>query len=108
NAPQRFLPPVSFPYGAYHASELQYLWTLPSPMPVPPLDPGQQQLSDAMIGYWTKFAKTGKPAVRHATRWPRVDRNRYPSSLMMSLLPPAPVTKDDTSFQFDHKCGFWD
>src|SRR5262249_52679401 len=28
NAPQLFLPPVSFPYGAYHASELQYLFPL--------------------------------------------------------------------------------
>ena len=30
NAPERFLPPVSFPYGAAHASELQYLFGLPT------------------------------------------------------------------------------
>jgi hypothetical protein len=30
NAPQRYLPPVSFPYGAAHASEIQYLFDLPT------------------------------------------------------------------------------
>jgi para-nitrobenzyl esterase len=30
NAPQRYLPPVSFPYGAAHQSELQYLFDLPT------------------------------------------------------------------------------
>ena len=26
NAPELFLPPVGFPYGAAHASEIQYLF----------------------------------------------------------------------------------
>ena len=30
NAPERFLPPVGFPYGAAHASEIQYLFGLPA------------------------------------------------------------------------------
>ena len=30
NAPENFLPPVSFPYGAAHASEIQYLMGLPT------------------------------------------------------------------------------
>ena len=30
NAPENFLPPVSFPYGAAHASEIQYLMDLPT------------------------------------------------------------------------------
>jgi para-nitrobenzyl esterase len=30
NAPEDFLPPVSFPYGAAHASEIQYLMALPT------------------------------------------------------------------------------
>jgi hypothetical protein len=29
NAPENFLPPVSFPYGAAHASEIQYLFAVP-------------------------------------------------------------------------------
>src|SRR5882757_5187903 len=30
NAPELFLPPVSFPYGAAHASEIQYVMDLPT------------------------------------------------------------------------------
>ena len=30
NAPENFLPPVSFPYGAAHATEIQYLMNLPT------------------------------------------------------------------------------
>src|SRR5260370_345065 len=33
NAPQDFLPPVSFPYAAAHASELQFLFALPGTVP---------------------------------------------------------------------------
>src|SRR5260370_5658405 len=38
NAPQDFLPPVSFPYAAAHASELQFLFALPGTVPRPPLN----------------------------------------------------------------------
>ena len=31
NAPQNFLPPVSFPYGAAHASEIQYIFPTANP-----------------------------------------------------------------------------
>ena len=105
NAPQLFLPPVSFPYGAAHASELQYLFTMPAAFPQA-LDADQERLSEAMAGYWTRFAKTGKPSARHAVRWPRFDPSGYAS--MLSLVTPAPVTKPAADFHFDHECAFWD
>ncbi len=108
NAPQLFLPPVSFPYGAYHIAEIQYLFGLPSSQPVPLLDVGQQQLSDTMVRYWTHFARTGKPTVRRAPRWPRVDVSEFSGGTMLSLLPPSPTTKSQPEFSSDHKCDFWD
>jgi para-nitrobenzyl esterase len=48
-----------FLLGAYHGSELQYLFKmakLPGPQTA-----AQQQLSDQMIQYWTNFVKTGDP-----------------------------------------------
>jgi para-nitrobenzyl esterase len=61
NPPQRFLPPVSFPYGAYHSAELQYLFDLPVTVPAPALSPDQEQLAGDIVGYWTSFARQADP-----------------------------------------------
>ena len=46
---------LSFPLGAYHTAELQYLFIGDFfGLPVAPLSPEQEQLSDAMISYWTR------------------------------------------------------
>jgi para-nitrobenzyl esterase len=48
NAPERYLPPVGFPYGAAHESEVQYLFSLRN-APFPGvLTPPQQDLAAAM------------------------------------------------------------
>ena len=56
---------LNFPLGAYHTAELQYLFDDADffGLPEGPLSPTQEQLSDAMISYWTRFAKTGNPLV---------------------------------------------
>jgi len=105
-APQLFLPPVSFPYGAAHASEIQYLFNLPSPFPPQPLNADQQELSDAMVRYWTRFARSGKPTAPRAIRWPRFDVNEFPSPRMLSLVSPAPAVQP--TLLFNHKCSLWD
>jgi para-nitrobenzyl esterase len=51
NAPEQFLPPVSFPYGAAHASEIQYLMDLPTAAFPATLSAQQQQLATIMKGY---------------------------------------------------------
>jgi Carboxylesterase type B len=67
NAPQNFLPPVTFPYGAAHASEIQYIFPFANPsqvglkLPQTPLNANQLLLSDKMVGYWTQFARSGDP-----------------------------------------------
>src|SRR5260370_894012 len=48
DAPQRFLPPVSFPYGSAHASEIQYLFGLRATVEAPELTAEQRRLSRAM------------------------------------------------------------
>ena len=97
-APQIFLPPVSFPYGAYHASELQYLFGVRAPIPTP-LDSAQQELADEMVSYWTRFARTGSPG---SESWPRY---RPRGQLVQSLAPDAIGSIDDYAVQ--HHCAFW-
>ncbi len=98
NAPELFLPAVSFPYGAAHASELQYLFSQSAvPHPVD-LTAAQQQLAEAMKQDWTTMAKTGVPAAG----WPRFSAA---SQRMLSLVPPRPRT--ETNFSAQHQCAFW-
>jgi para-nitrobenzyl esterase len=103
NAPEPFLPPVSFSYGAAHASEIMYLFGLRTLVPTTPFDAGQQQLSRAMISYWTTFARTGQP---NSDATPAFAAFTVAGDNMQSLVPPAPVA--ETSFAADHHCAFWD
>jgi para-nitrobenzyl esterase len=58
----------------FHASELPYVFgTLDGTPPLWPKVPATSQetaLSDAMIGYWTSFARTGRPQAEHEPDWP--------------------------------------
>jgi para-nitrobenzyl esterase len=98
NAPENFLPPVSFPYGAAHATEIQYLMGLPTAAFPGTLSAQQQQLATVMKGYWTNFAKRGWPGAF----WPLFNSV---SQEMRSLVPPAPRT--ETDFATTHNCAFW-
>jgi para-nitrobenzyl esterase len=59
---------------AFHASELPYVFgTLDLTPPLWPKIPDTEQeknLSAAMIGYWSSFARTGKPQAAHEPDWP--------------------------------------
>lgn len=58
---------------AFHASELPYLFgTLdrtPPRWPKIANTPSERGLSDAMIGYWTSFARTGQPQAEGSATW---------------------------------------
>jgi para-nitrobenzyl esterase len=102
NAPELFLPPVSFPYGAAHASEIQYLMGLPTAAFPKALSAQQQQLAATMKGYWTNFAKLGFPSSFGTPFWPAFDTL---TQGMQSLVPPVPQT--ETDFASTHRCAFW-
>ena len=100
NAPQLFLPPVSFSYGASHASELQYLFRLSNVVFPASLTEDQEALAATMREHWTDFAKTGRPAGR--TEWPAYSAA---DPRMISYAPPAPGWTAE--FAADHRCAFW-
>ncbi|MFD9569421.1 carboxylesterase/lipase family protein [Streptomyces sp. NPDC059982] len=90
---------ADFPYGAAHGFELPYLFA-----PVPSKEPSRR-LSEAMTGYWTRFARTGSPDGQGAVAWPRF----APSGS-------APVLRLDTGARGirpvraapAHHCALWD
>ena len=59
---------------AFHASELPYVFGAfdgtPPLWPRVPATPRETRLSDAMIGYWSSFARTGRPGAAHEPDWP--------------------------------------
>jgi para-nitrobenzyl esterase len=59
---------------AFHASELPFVFgtaaVTPQNWPKIPETAQEKSLSDAMIGYWTSFAKTGKPQATGEPDWP--------------------------------------
>jgi para-nitrobenzyl esterase len=108
DAPQLFLPPVSFPYGATQGSELQYLFGLPSSFPRQQLDADQQQLSQLMARYWTHSGGTTSPTRDTPPLWRLYEETTAKEARMMSLVPPTPSFVSATSIYDDHRCAFWD
>jgi para-nitrobenzyl esterase len=98
NAPERFLAPVGFPYGAAHASEIQYVFDLNNAAFPGVLTAAQQRLAAIMKRDWANLAKFGVPGVR----WPRFTAA---SQQTLSLVPPRPQV--ETDFAAQHHCGFW-
>jgi para-nitrobenzyl esterase len=59
---------------AFHGSEIPYVFgtmdRTSSCWPKSPQTPQESKLSDAMIGYWTSFARTGQPKAPGEPDWP--------------------------------------
>ncbi|MGR6918904.1 carboxylesterase/lipase family protein [[Actinomadura] parvosata] len=94
----RSAPPLidvpGFEEGAYHASELEYLF--PGLLPGGGLNAEQRRLSDAMVGFWTSFAATGRPQAG----WPRF----HSPGDVLSLAPGAIRTVNPARAS---NCAFW-
>ncbi|MBI5255194.1 MAG: carboxylesterase family protein [Burkholderiales bacterium] len=101
NAPMTLQPLVSFPYKAYHAAEIQYLFDVPGST----LTAAQKALADTLVAQWTQFARTGNPSGAGNVVWPAYGSTE-------SVLSLAPVgtgagTVVTTGFAADHKCAIW-
>jgi para-nitrobenzyl esterase len=101
NAPPQPTPAgLSFPLGAFHGAEVQYLFDVGFFFE---FTPAQQQLSNAMVGYWTNFAVNGDPNGGSLPTWSLYSPV---SDVFQSLIPPTPTT--ETNFNTGHLCdGFW-
>ncbi|HEY2542354.1 MAG TPA: carboxylesterase family protein [Gaiellaceae bacterium] len=92
------LAPVPYSLGAFHASEIQYIFATSGST----LDTAQKALSASMQGYWTNFAKTGNPNGAGLPAWPAYT---VAGDQAQSLVEPAPAP--ETTFAAGHKCAVW-
>jgi para-nitrobenzyl esterase len=69
-----------------------------------PLNASETALSDQLVGFWTKFARTGNPNGSGNSPWPRFlpnDQQMLSQSLSLSTM-----TADQ--YAASHQCAFWD
>ncbi|WP_127504287.1 carboxylesterase/lipase family protein [Actinoplanes solisilvae] len=92
--------PVTFPTGAYHTAELPYLFTVDY---AHPLSAEQERLSDAMVGYWSTFARGGSPDGAGWPSWPRFGVRTY--HIQRLATGDGGIVRTD--FERDHHVGFW-
>jgi para-nitrobenzyl esterase len=103
-APAPFPVSAGFPLGAYHSSELAYLFSLVDVNVS--LTPDQQRLSDQMIRYWARFAATGNPNGSGLAHWPRFDDTKPAVPNIQSLAPGADGIRP-VDVAAEHHCNFW-
>ncbi|MEV0202717.1 carboxylesterase/lipase family protein [Nonomuraea sp. NPDC050691] len=92
--------PKPYDMGAYHAADLPYLFDVGYNQP---LTDQQRLLADHMIGYWTRFARTGDPNGSGAPAWRPFTAAR-PS---VQSLAPGEGGIEPAGFARDHHYDFW-
>ncbi|GII96015.1 carboxylic ester hydrolase [Sinosporangium siamense] len=88
------------PWGAYHGSDLLFLF----PLVADRLTEAQRTMSRQIIAYWTRFARTGNPNGHGTPHWPRFRDQAKP----VQAFEPGPGGIQPIDFSARHKCGFWD
>lgn len=103
NPPNDFPIHFSFPLGAAHSTELQYVFQrIPFLDTIPTFTKAQFALSNLMIGHWTRFAATGSPNGGAGTpRWPGS------AGPFQELVPSNTAPEPFATFSAFHKCAFW-
>jgi para-nitrobenzyl esterase len=101
-----YLPSVSFPLGATHGSELQFLFEgfHGATGKQYPLSPAQGRLAVEMQRLWVNFAASGNPNGRNSVSpWPRAGTTGSP--LLLFTTPVATPLGDAYA---DRHCDLWD
>jgi para-nitrobenzyl esterase len=107
NAPWYF-PPLSFPHGAAHTIDIQFLFKNwhGGPLGIPgTLSPQEKQLSDRLLDDWTSFMYSGDPNLVGNKPWPKFTQAKqsyYAEDVPQDYLIP------DAQLATDHNCAFWD
>jgi para-nitrobenzyl esterase len=100
-----YFSPVSYPMGAYHTAELQYLFPLfhGGQGTSHPLNAEQERLSDEMVSYWTAFARNGAPGRAGLPSWPVYSAERDNVQVL-----DLSGSKTIDGYGKEYDCAMWD
>lgn len=90
-------PGLSFAMGAYHTSELGYLFTMAGRT----LTTDQQAVSARLVSAWSRFALTGNPNASGSTDWPALGATQS----VMSFNADGNALVTDAAFSTTHRCS---
>jgi para-nitrobenzyl esterase len=94
-----FLPGVSFPLGAAHTSELNFIFDLAN---AAPRTPAQETVAASLVSAWSNFARTGNPNGAAApTAWPA----HGTSESVLQFNPVGTTLIPDATFNATHRCS---
>ncbi|MGW6054871.1 carboxylesterase/lipase family protein [Streptomyces sp. NPDC055189] len=95
-----------FAWGAYHTTELEYLFNFTrsdgSPKFLTGLNGRQEKLAREMRDGWGAFVRAGTPV--STSVWPVYRPGRHPAVLQFQ----PSGSRVTRTFAEDHRCGFWD
>jgi para-nitrobenzyl esterase len=98
--PEEFPFPEGIPSGAYHNSDISYLF--PTPEFTDKMSPEQRRLSDDMIDYWSSFSRTGDPAAEGGPAWDRFNDTGH-----VQALAPGGDGIGGVDYVTEHNLEFW-
>jgi len=92
-------------YGAFHSSEMPYVFQTLNVTPERPFTEVDYQLSQTLSGYWTNFIKTGNPNGDGVPPRPVLEANAEPPQLLRLESTPASqpiLTTEKRAFFLEH------
>jgi para-nitrobenzyl esterase len=93
--------PPGFTVGAFHGSELAYLFDLLGEHYL--TTPAQERLATQLIDYWTRFAATGNPNAPALPAW----HPSTPTSTHAQSLESGPARPGPADMSTRHNCDLW-
>jgi para-nitrobenzyl esterase len=92
------VPTDLVPQGSAHATDLPFLFDLGGKRLI--AGAAQLRLSNAMIGYWSSFARSGRPSAKGAARWPAF-------GAAATTLQLTPAGEHPVDIAAEHRCALW-
>jgi len=77
---------------AFHSDDIEYVFGTLDTRPGWDVRPDDRKLSDAMMTYWTNFAKTGDPNGGGLPAWPKYNDEGYPLIHLNTTITSGPDT----------------
>jgi para-nitrobenzyl esterase len=95
----RYHPATS---GAFHSSEIEYVFGNLLVRPDAPFTPDDDKLSETMQNYWVNFARTGNPNGPGLPPWPAYDQADGWQVMHLDVTPAAEPDTQRDRYQFLH------